>query len=399
MENQNSRTPVMSPYTNRVSTVSKYDNSDIYGNIDTYDNYDDYGYGIENNNIQGQPISKDPNRNTQYINTDYNTDDSVNNNLIAGNPSNGNVDDYADDQVVVEYNSPTTNPPNGSTTSSYTNIPSFSSNINPTYNKTMDEIGSDLSKNAGVENKESDSSLQTIIIVLTLVILALFSLSLIKLKNRNNDKDPVSEKSIYDKNKPLPIITKDVMNRNSQDQVINVQSTNEVNMNYNNDMNNNYGLPDIVEYDQLQYGYDNRMSFLALGDSAIEPRQATLNLKEEVIKKSKDNMPIPLVHISNENGLNIEEESEINEEEGGEEEDNINLKVVEPLPGTVIPSKKKSPLTHNFIHDSHGLFKKVKNKLKSNSDVSSKSTLSPSSKSNNDQNSNNQYTILTTPKE
>jgi len=45
-----------------------------------------------------------------------------------------------------------------------------------------------------------------------------------------------------------------------------------------------------------------------LGDSAIEPRQATLNLKEEVIKKSKDNMPIPLVHISNENGLNIEEE-------------------------------------------------------------------------------------------
>jgi len=385
MANQiNNNVSTKSPYITRVSTstVNKYDN--------------------ENNNIQYQPYSKDPKQNTQdlytntqdnyqntqenYVNTNYSGDNSVSNNLLVGSNAGNSVGDEYIEPIDTETDPNYTEKIN---TSTYTGIPSFNDPTYINHNQTLNETAKETKIG---ENKESDGSLQTLIIVLTLVILALFSLSLIKLKNRNNDKDPVNEKSIYDKNKPLPIITKDVMNRNSQDQVINIQSTNGVNMNYNNDMNNNYGLPDFEEYD-LQYGYDNRMSFLALGDSAIEPRQVTLNLKEEVIKKSKDNMPIPLVHISNENGLTIEEESEDNEEV----EDNVNLKAVEPLPGTVIPSKKKSPSSHSFIHDSHGLFKKVKNKLKPNSIISPKSTLSTSSKSNDNQ--NNQYTVLTTPKE
>jgi len=184
-----------------------------------------------------------------------------------------------------------------------------------------------------------------------------------------------------------------------------------INMDYNNGyINQNQNIMEYDAQQQLQYGYDNRISFLALGDSAIEPRQKSLALKEEIIKKSEDNLPIPLIHINNAKGPNGDiEENEMNKDD----EDDINMKAVEPLPDTIIPSKKAPQRLSNnrFLQESHGLFKKmskgVKNvsqHFKPNSIISSISNSSKSSNANNStineiNNNNSSYSILSSPKE
>jgi len=356
-------------YNRVVSTISAFQTGTTLNNYNDSVNWQNY-----QNNFQST--------NNNYSNNNDNNDqiDYVTNNLISDDVANNLNDEY---EETFAY---------------------YDENFNDT-NRTIDEeVVVESSEDAVLESSssnksESDSSLQTIIIILSLVILGLFSLSLIRLKNRRNDKDPVNEKGIYDKNKPLPVITPDIMNKSNQGQIKIQTATNDnINTNYNND----YGQPNVIEYDlqqqDQQYNYDDdRISYLALGDSAIEPRQATLNLKENVIKKSKDNLPIPLVHIKN-STLNANNENINNEDD----DDNINLKSVEPLPGTDIPSKKTSLTNHNFIQDSHDLFKKVSrgvknvgNKLNPNSIIS---TISSSSKSSSDQNTNNQYSILPSPK-
>jgi len=276
-----------------------------------------------------------------------------------------------------------------------------------------------ISEEIVVDNTKPDNSYQIIIVILSIVILALFSLSLVRLRNRSSDKKPVNEPIIYDKNKPLPTISPSLLmkhnqNLNNMQQNIppsQVQNTSVVDMDYyNTSMNGNYNNPNAMEYNtQQQYDYDdNRISFLALGDSAIEPRQITLTLKEEVIKKSKDNQPIPLIHVNNKKAPNGEDDEDSLNRSIEEDEDDINLKAVEPLPGTIIPSKKSPQLSSTnsrFLQESQGLFKKVSkgmktvgNRLKPNSIMS---TISNSSKSSNDNrnNSSNSYTILSSPKE
>jgi len=249
-------------------------------------------------------------------------------------------------------------------------------------------------------------------VVFTIIILFIFSLTLIKLKNRSNDNKPIQEKSIYDQNKPLPLISPSLLKKHNQtyQQIpsLQIQNSTVINMDYNN----SYMIPNqnqnIKEYDiqqqqqQQQYDYNDRISFLALGDSAIEPRQKSLALKEDIIKQSKDNIPIPLIH------LNKTEGTKGRDEVNKDDEDDINLKAVEPLPGTVIPSKKSSQKFSNnrLLQESHDFLKKmskgVKNHLKQNSIIStsSKSNTSTSfnSDANNIKNSNN-HRILSSLKE
>ncbi|ORX87815.1 hypothetical protein BCR32DRAFT_264054 [Anaeromyces robustus] len=298
-------------------------------------------------------------------------------------------------------------------------IPSNNNNNN-TYNYTLfsnngesneyaiNDIPTEIAENNStvVEYKtdtQNDSHTQIIIVILSLVVLSLLSLSLVRLKNRSNDKKPITEKGLYDVNKPLPVITEEQLNKLNQvnQQSFQLQNSIIADTNYNNNINNSYLNPNnAIEYNQQQqqysFNYDNRISFLALGDSAIEPRKKSLALKEEVIKKSENNLPIPLIHINNKKGPNAnDEESEI---KNNDEEDNINLKAVEPLPDTVIPSIKKSPqnTTNSFLQESHDLFKKISkgvknvgNRLKQNSISSTKSTTSTN---------NNRYSVLSSPK-
>jgi len=267
--------------------------------------------------------------------------------------------------------------------------------------------------NDSENDKTSDNQAKIIIIALLIVIICIFSITLAKLKNRTNDNNPIQERSVYDQNKPLPHISPSLLNKQNQSYQqmpsLQVQNSMVINMDYNNFMIPNQN---VMEYDtQNQYVYeDNRISFLALGDSAIEPRQKSLTLKEEIIKKSKDNVPIPLIHINNKNGPNRENENERRDNE----EDDINLKAVEPLPDTIIPSKNVPQRFSNnrFLNESHDLFKKmsrgvknVGNHLKPNSIMSTISSSSKSSNgntsviSNNNNNKSNHYSILSSPKE
>jgi len=342
-------------YNNAVSTISTFQTEIPSNNYIDNVNWPNYQENFQSTN------------NNYISNNDNDEIGYVTNNLISDKVANNHNNDDEYEETFTYYNE----------------------SFNDTSREVDEEVVVDSSEDAVLESSSnkngSDSSLQTIIIILSLVILGLFSLSLIRLKNRRNDKDPVNEKGIYDRNKPLPVITADIMNKSNQAQIKVQTNTNEnLNINYNNE----YGQSNVIEYDlqqqDQQYNYDdNRISFLALGESAIEPRQATLNLKENVIKKSKDNLPIPLIHINN-NTLNTNNENINNEYD----EDDINLKSVE--------SSKKTT-NHHFIQDSHDLFKKVSrgvknvgNKLNPNSIIS---TISSSSKSSSDQNTN-QYSIL-----
>ncbi|KAL6595949.1 hypothetical protein LY90DRAFT_503857 [Neocallimastix californiae] len=265
------------------------------------------------------------------------------------------------------------------------------------------------------KNSFSDGQTQLIIAVFSIIIICIFSLTLVKLKNRSNDNQPIQERVIYDQNKPLPAISPSLLSKHSQSypqmHSFQVQNSMVINMDYNNGyINQNQNIMEYDAQQQLQYGYDNRISFLALGDSAIEPRQKSLALKEEIIKKSEDNLPIPLIHINNAKGPNGDiEENEMNKDD----EDDINMKAVEPLPDTIIPSKKAPQRLSNnrFLQESHGLFKKmskgVKNvsqHFKPNSIISSISNSSKSSNANNStineiNNNNSSYSILSSPKE
>jgi len=282
-----------------------------------------------------------------------------------------------------------------------------------------ESMGSTVNNTITTTNTGDDNTLHTIVIIIGIVIIAIFSLTLVRLKNRSNDKKPISEKSLYDRNKPLPSISPSQLLKHSKlnQQMSNVQVQSAADMSYNDQLNYTNqnmianGNPNVVEYDlqqqQQQYGYDdNRISFLALGDSAIEPRQATLSLKEEVIKKSTDNLPIPLIHINNKKAPESDS-NEYGKKDNDDDDDDINLKAVEPLPGTIIPSKKSpqnSFSNNRLLQESHGLFKKVtkgvKNvgsRLKQNSIMS---TMSNSSKSSNDINNSNvgRYSVLSSPK-
>jgi len=339
------------------------------------------------------------------IQTSYINDNKINvgkiNNIYTTTVLNNNNDYYAENNLFDN--------------DSYSNYVDKAGGPEPETDEAVNNEIFDTAIDTTTDN-QTDNQTQIIIIVLSIVILCIFSLTLVKLKNRTNDNNPIQERSVYDQNKPLPHISPSLLNKQNlsyqQMPSLQVQNSMIVNMDYNN----SYIIPNqnqnITQYDtQHQYGYDdNRISFLALGDSAIEPRQKSLALKEEIIKKSKDNIPIPLVHINNKNGPNGDEE---NKNEKDEDEDNINLKAVEPLPDTIIPSKNNSQRISNnrFLHESHDLFKKVSrgvksvgNHLKPNSIIS---TISSSSKSSNDKssssissnNNNNQYSILSSPKE
>jgi len=242
-------------------------------------------------------------------------------------------------------------------------------------------------------NTNSDEgNFKTIAIILGIVIFALFSLSLVRLKNRGNDKY-LLRKRMYNRNKPLPTPNQTTKNGHMNQQIptIKVQSDMQQNM-------NNYNNPNVVEYDLQQQqqlsGYDDgRISFLALGDSAIEPRQVTLTLKEDVIKKSKDNLPIPLIHINNKNAPD-HESSGYGSHYDNDELDDINLKAVEPLPGTIIPSKKSpqnSFSNHRILQESHGLFRKVTKSVKNVGNRLKPNSLSMTSKTS------NEYSILPSP--
>ncbi|OUM57086.1 hypothetical protein PIROE2DRAFT_18034 [Piromyces sp. E2] len=387
---------------------------------------------INNNNNNNLPPIIPPT--STYLNS-YPTSQAiqVNGNVNrVNNDGNNNVPNGSTENSFNDYRNPNVRPGNNNNYNVGENYPinQFNNNNIPTSTlnnsvPTGDIVTVDSDEIKGVEktnnnNGEDDTNLHTVVIILAIVIIAIFSLTLVRLKNRSNDKKPISEKRIYDCNKPLPKISPSMLMKqnqlnNQQIPTIQVQPVVDIDMNYNNQYsmnNNNYINPSMIDYDaqqqqQQQYEYDdNRISFLALGDSAIEPRQATLSLKEDVIKKSRDNVPIPLIHINNVDGPNSNDETYGNNHDI--DEDDINLKAVEPLPGTIIPSKKSPDTSFSnsrFLQESHGLFKKVTkgvknvgNRLKPNSIIS---TISNSSKTSNDlnNNSNGRYSLLSSPKE
>jgi len=353
-----------------------------------------------------------PNKSDNTYNVNQINENKINNgNFNNGNFNNGKIN------YSIE-NSSLNNNINQATKSNDTNIAYITEDA--IYETAIAEKADQANAYNESKNSLSDGQTQIIIAVFSIIIICIFSLTLVKLKNRTSDNQPIQERVIYDQNKPLPTISPSLLNKHNksyqQMTSFQVQNSMVINMDYNNGYIHPNQNQNMMEYNaqqqQLQYGYDNRISFLALGDSAIEPRQKSLALKEEIIKKSEDNLPIPLIHINNAKGPNGDiEENEMN----NDDEDDINLKAVEPLPDTVIPSKKAPQRLSNnrFLQESHGLFKKmsrgVKNvsqHFKPNSIISTISNSSKSSNANsstineiNNNNNNSSYSILSSPKE
>lgn len=128
----------------------------------------------------------------------------------------------------------------------------------------------------------------------------------------------------------------------------------------------------------LKVEEDDRISFLELGSSAIEPRQKSLQVRGQVVKKSTSTRPLRSTSRKNHNQRDKEEA-----------EHNINMKNVEPTSDTIIPSKytnnsnypssssstfhhfsKINQISHNVSRQIHRGVDKVDNvfhKFKSNS--------------------------------
>lgn len=199
-------------------------------------------------------------------------------------------------QPTPIYTTPT--PPN-----KVYSTPTYYSNINQTSNtlyedqpitdeydtikieETVDSPNGQVNKTYPADNGNK-YIIAVVFCLLGILAVSMFVYSIHRLVNRRKDDEPIDTSVMtVNSNKPLPLITQEhIIHKQRQEQRQFQQNQECPLLSVNVDVDDN----GMENQDGGGYDDDDRISFLELGDSAIEPRKKSLMVREPVVRKPQN---------------------------------------------------------------------------------------------------------------